>query len=121
MRREGRKRCLATGKRVSVIGWVDASGDASYKAIVAPRRPVFRLNRGDFGAAFGSRARKRKKGVPVLPGPPFSATSGLRASHRGHEVLAEFLQRQIQLHKVCFGACGELRGLRATDREFLKR
>ena len=38
-----------------------------------------------------------------------------------YDVLGDFLQRQIALHKIHVGARGELRGLRATHREFLNR
>ncbi|MCA8335381.1 integrase [Burkholderia multivorans] len=58
---------------------------------------------------------------PAVRGKRGGAAGAMAQLLARHEVLAEFLQRQIQLRKVYFGARGELRGLRATHREFLNR
>jgi hypothetical protein len=58
---------------------------------------------------------------PGIPGKRGGAAGAIRQLLARYDALTEFLQRQIQLHKVYFGTRGELRGLHATHREFLNR
>lgn len=64
---------------------------------------------------------RTKPTQPSTPGKRGGASGAMAQLLERHEALTEFLQRQIQLHKVYFGIRGELRGLRATHREFLNR
>lgn len=64
---------------------------------------------------------RTKPTPPSSPGKRGGAVGAMTQLLQRHQALTEFLQRQIQLHKVYFGPRGELRGLRATHREFLNR
>ncbi|WP_334037742.1 integrase [Burkholderia gladioli] len=64
---------------------------------------------------------RTKPTQPSLPGKRGGAAGAMAQLLERHAGLTAFLQRQIQLGKVYFGTRGELRGLRATHREFLSR
>ncbi|CAE6818088.1 hypothetical protein R75461_05970 [Paraburkholderia nemoris] len=64
---------------------------------------------------------RTKPTQPSTPGKRGGAAGAMAQLLERYEVLGEFLQRQIELHRLYFGARGELRGLRATHREFLNR
>ncbi|MDR6412869.1 integrase [Paraburkholderia terricola] len=57
--------------------------------------------------------------LPSTPGKRGGASGAMTQLLERHEALEAFLQRQIQLGKLHLGTRAELRGLRATHREFL--